>query len=211
MRKLLIFLWLLLPVAALAYHYGPGQDRLLEDRAAEAAERGMEAARDARALQTAEGDLAAASHWAAAVEAFDEALASLPAERVVEARALRLERAKAQMLCSGLPEARRELQSLVEEMSADPLSDAARLADARGALGSAQYYTTWLMRLEGAPREEWEQEIESARQNFRLLAEEASGQDDEARAARAGEDLEAAIRLARMDLTELQGLPLPSQ
>ena len=205
MRKVLIFLWLLLPAAALAYHYGPGQTRLREDRAAAAADLGYEAAREARALAKSEGDLAAAGRFAEAAEAFDQALADLPPERVAQARALRLERAKAQMMCSGLPEARRDLAALVEEMSADTSSDPERLADARSALASAQYYTTWLMRLEGAPREEWEHEIESCRQNYRLLAESDTAPEQ------AAEDLEAAIRLARMDLTELQGLPLPSQ
>ncbi len=63
------------------------------------------------------------------------------------------------------------------------------------------------MRLEGAPREEWEPRIESARQTFKQLAGDASG----AARQEAQEDLESAIRLARMDLSELQGLPLPSQ
>jgi hypothetical protein len=78
--------------------------------------------------------------------------------------------------------------------------------EARGALASAQYYAGWLMRLEGAPSEEWLQPVENARQNFRLLAEETK----DARTARDYEkNLEAAIRLARMDLSELQGMPLP--
>jgi hypothetical protein len=64
------------------------------------------------------------------------------------------------------------------------------------------------MRLEGATAEEWTAETEHARQNFRLLAEEATGP-----ALRVGyeKNLEATIRLERMDLSELQGLPLPKQ
>jgi hypothetical protein len=63
---------------------------------------------------------------------------------------------------------------------------------------------TWLMRLEGLPQEEWEPEIESARQHFRQLAEKGTGGKE-----RYQEKLESAIRLARMDLTDLQGQPLP--
>ena len=85
------------------------------------------------------------------------------------------------------------------------------MADARGALANAQYYTTWLMRLEGLSREEWEPEIEASRQNYKLLAEHAEEAGDEAAAEQARSDLESSIRLARMDLDELQGLPLPSQ
>ena len=58
--------------------------------------------------------------------------------------------------------------------------------------------------MEGLPQEEWEPEIESSRQHFRLLAEKSSADKNGYQ-----EKLESAIRLARMDLTELQGLPLP--
>jgi hypothetical protein len=67
------------------------------------------------------------------------------------------------------------------------------------------------MRLEGEPREVWEPEIEASRQTYRLLAEQALAADDTAAAEGNQEDLEAAIRLARMDLSELQALALPSQ
>jgi hypothetical protein len=67
------------------------------------------------------------------------------------------------------------------------------------------------MRLEGLGRDEWEPEAEAARQTYKLLAEDAARRGDPAAAARHREDLEASVRLARMDLSELQGLPLPSQ
>jgi len=211
MRKLCVFLWFLLPVAAGAYHYGPGQDRLRADRAAGAVERGDAAAARARAIAASEGDAAARSDWAEAEAAYTEALAELPPERVAEARVLRLERAKAQMFVSKLPEARGDLVALVDELAADPLADGELLGRARDALANAQYYTTWLMRLEGRPREEWERESESSRQNYTLLVEDAERAGDSAAALSARENLESAIRLARMDLDELQGLPLPSQ
>jgi hypothetical protein len=78
------------------------------------------------------------------------------------------------------------------------------------------------MRLEGAPREEWEPEIEASRQNYKLLAEDPTSKctsagaacdkgDEQVASVRAAENLESAIRLERMSLTDLQGLPLPSQ
>ena len=67
---------------------------------------------------------------------------------------------------------------------------------------------TWLMRLEGQTREKWAPEITAALQTFRLLAQQ--GEDPEFISLRK-EDLESAVRLARMDIGELQGLPLPSQ
>ncbi|MGC3971758.1 MAG: hypothetical protein QM775_31775 [Pirellulales bacterium] len=87
------------------------------------------------------------------------------------------------------------------------------LASARQSLAVSQYYTTWLMRLEGEPPEIWEPEIESARQIHRLLAEqtEREGGASSSDAAEHRENVEATIRLARMDLDELQALKLPSQ
>ena len=70
---------------------------------------------------------------------------------------------------------------------------------------------TWLMRLEGQPRDTWEPEVESARQTYRLLAEQSQKRGDAAAFEKNREDLESAIRLARLDLSALQGLPLPNQ
>jgi hypothetical protein len=75
-------------------------------------------------------------------------------------------------------------------------------------LARAQFFTTWLMRLEGLDRKEWEPEIEAARQNWRLLAEHAA---TPAEKGRHQADLEAAVRLARIELEDLQGLPLPGE
>lgn len=213
MRKLILILWLLTPVAAAAYHLGPGQDRMRLDDAAAAMAEGREHVRRALAVAASDGQLAAKNEWAQADEAFELALELLPDERVDERRRVRLERAKAQMMISKLPEANAELSSLVDELVAaqdDEDVDPELLRDARRAYANSQYYVTWLMRLEGAAREEWEPEIEAARQTFKLIAEAAADESD-AELARAREDLESAVRLARMDLTELQGLPLPSQ
>ena len=89
-------------------------------------------------------------------------------------------------------------------------ADAQQTRDVRAALASAQYYAAWLMRLEGAPREEWTIEADQSRQNFRLLAEETAQTDPKGADAHR-KNLESTIRLARMDLSELQALPLPKQ
>ena len=115
------------------------------------------------------------------------------------------------MMHKQLPKARAALTKLVNEMVADADADQSLLDEVRKAQASSQYYMTWLMRLEGYPREEWEPEIEAARQNYRLLAERAGRGGQTAVAQQCREDLESAVKLARMDLEELQGLPLPSQ
>ena len=201
MRRLMIAGWLLLPVGAWAYHEGPDQDGVLLDQVdAELAA--------ARAATEAED-------WALAVEHYDAALKGLPGldtpalER--SARRIRLSAAKAKLAASDLIAARSELSGLVEELTPLESSEGAMLDEAREGLANAQYYYTWLMRLEGYPREEWEPEVEVARQSYRLLAERASTRGDEAAARTHMEDLESSIKLARLDLEELQGLPLPSQ
>jgi len=197
MRGFLIALWLLVPAGALAYHYGPGQTRLrLDDTAA--------------LLSEARFHVRADEH-AAAIPLFDEALAKLPTERESEGHRIRVERAKSQLLAGQLPPAYDDLAVLMPLLQEDSNTDPVLLADARETQANAKYYLTWLMRLEGKPRSEWEPESEASRQTYRLLAEQAAGAGDDAAAKRHQESLEAAIRLARMDLSELQALPLPCQ
>ena len=195
MRRIAILVWCLLPIGALAYHLGPGQQQMVLDDAADA-------------LEQAE-QYSAAEKWEQAVVAYDLSLTNLGSDDVDAARRIRLEKAKAQMLAAQLPAASADLKALVDELVAEEsLVDETLLAEARSALANSQYYRTWLMRLEGLPKETWEPEIESARQTYKLLAEAAS---DDATETQCKEDLESTIRLARMDLSDLQGLPLPSQ
>ena len=197
MRKLLLVCWLTIPVAAYAYHKGPGQRQLQLD--------------DVSRILARADQHASTAEWAQAEADYEAALTRLPADQVVEARRIRLEKAKAQMFIKKLPIAHQDLKSLVDELQADPRTDPKFMAEARAALANSQYYMTWLMRLEGQPRDKWEPEIESSRQIFRLLAEQAEERGDSKAASRNREDLESSVRLARMDLSDLQGLPLPSQ
>jgi tetratricopeptide (TPR) repeat protein len=197
MRKVFLIVWLLIPVGAWAYHYGPGQDRMdldqveiLVDKAKSSSRRG-------------EHDVAALL--------YDKALNQLPEGRNQEGRAIRLERAKAQMLAKQLPTARADLQSLLNDIANDETVAESFKDDVRSSLANSQYYMTWLMRLEGRSREDWEPEIEASRQSFRLLAEKAKKSGRSADVTKHQKDLESSIRLARMELKDLQGLPLPSQ
>ena len=106
-----------------------------------------------------------------------------------------------------LPESISDMEGQLAEMEQANAPDSAK-QEVRAALGTAQYYAGWLMRLEGAPTAEWNVQVENARQHFRLLAEE-NLPTNPATAKVHQENLESTIRLARMDLTELQGLPLP--
>ena len=197
MRIILIVLWLMIGLAGAIFHLGPGKENLVLDDAANAL----------RSAQVA----VQSENWGDAIDHYDKALELLPPEKENEARRVRLEKAKAQMMNSKLPDSRKALQGLLNEMLDDPAADPQLVQETRSSLASAQYYMTWLMRLEGVPKQIWEPEIEAARQNYRLIAETAQQQGQLENAKTAREDLESAIRLARMDLSELQGLPLPSQ
>lgn len=190
-RTILIILWLLVPALLLAYHYGPGQTRLAQDQAARAIA-------DARTLEATED-------WVGAVDAWDDALALLP-ESSREARTqVRLAHARARMHSGELPEAIDAMETLLDD--ANGQVPGALTDEIRSTLATANYYAGWLMRLEGAPAEEWLMPVESARMHFRMLAEAKSGQPETM--ASFQKNLEATIRLAQMDLSELEGLPLP--
>lgn len=197
MRKFALAIWLMLPILVGAYHYGPGQEKLKLD--------------EATALLQQADEMAQAEQWSEAVVAYENALALLPKGYDDVRQQVRLERAKAMMHCSELPAANSELLMLVDEMQQDDNADPQVLSEARAALANSQYYRTWLMRLEGLPRNEWEPEIDAARQTYKMLASQSVDAGDEQNAKRHQEDLESVIKLARMDLGDLQGLPLPSQ
>jgi hypothetical protein len=197
MRVFGLLAWLMIPVLVGAYHYGPGQEKLQLD--------------DVSRLLAAADRAAAQEHWSEASAAYEKALALLPAGRVREAQRIRLQRAKVQMLDRQLPEASAALEELVDQLETDKTVDTRLRDDAREALASSQYYLTWLMRLEGRSAADWEPEIESSRQTYRMLAEAAETRGDTASARKHRQDLESAIRLSRMELAQLQGLDLPKQ
>jgi hypothetical protein len=192
-RKILFALWLLVPVAVLAYHFGPGQARLNTERAAQAIAQ-------ARVFEAAE-------QWDAAVQAWADALAATPADKKEARWQLQLAHANARIYVGELPEAMEAMEKLLSETQ-DAKADAALQREVRSSLGSARYYAAWLMRLEGAATEEWLVQAEGARQHFRLLAEETKGT---AQAKDFEKNLEATVRLEQMDLSELQALPLPKK
>ena len=189
-KNLLIFLWALAPVALLAYHFGPGQAGLARE--------------EARASIRAALNFEAGEEWRQTIDAYNDALAALPDTETAKRQQLQLARANARIYVGELPEAMFEMEHLLDETAKG--SDSELESKVRSSLASAQYYTGWLMRLELAEKKEWKEPLEKARQNFRLLAEQT---------AKASEDhqknLEAVVRLARMDLSEVQALPLPKK
>ena len=197
MKKWILSLWLVIPAVAIAYHYGPGQRGLLMD--------------EAGLMVAAVNHYTLEEDWSKTIELCEKTLESLPEDEVQLRRRVVLERAKAQMMASQLPNARNALISLMDEVAPDADESDSFKNEVRQSLANSEFYMTWLMRLEGLPRSEWEPHVESARQHYKRLAENAVNDGESEEAIQHRKDLESTVRLARMDLGELQGLPLPSQ
>jgi hypothetical protein len=188
-RKIAALVWFALPVATLAWHYGPGQKALARDDAARALSEARAAIASGQPLQGA--------------DRFARALANLhegdPARPGIE-----LEQAEAQIAGGQMIEGIEGMQRLLQRLAGD---DALARAT-RSALGEAHFHAAWLMRLEGASSDEWMIEADTARQHFRLLTESGKEPGEIEASAR---NLEATVRLQRLDLSELQGLALPKR
>lgn len=198
MRTLLIVAWLFTGLGGAIYHFGPGQEKLEIDRVNQI-------------MKTARANVED-NNFESAVDMYDEVLAALPSEKKQESRGIILEKAKAQMMAAQLPKARESLATLLDDVRLDEENPDPKFeAEVQSTLANSQYYMTWLMRLEGRPEEEWKPEIEAARQHYTQLTEQAEELGDEELRTRSAEDLESTVRLARMDLADLQALPLPSQ
>lgn len=197
MRILLVVGWLFVGLGGAIFHFGPGQKHMEIDEV-------NLVLNDAR-------QCVADENWTDAVDMFNTVLADLPDDKIAESRSVILEKAKCQMMAAKLPEARETLEGLLDDVRSDENSDKKFKTEVQSALANSQYYMTWLMRLEGMPEEEWKPEIEAARQHYTQLTIDAKELGDEELLSRSSEDLESSVRLARMDLSELQGLPLPSQ
>ncbi len=198
MRSFLMVIWLTLPVLAGAYHFGPGQQGLKMDRAADS-------------LATAQSAMAA-EDWSRALAAYDAALAVVDSQENPRlAQSIRLGKAQAQMFSGQLPEAAADLETLVTDLEGDAKAEAGTRSEALSSLASAKFYMTWLKRLEGLGEADWKPDVENARQSYRRLAEAAEETGDSVAAQTYRENLEGTIRLARMDVSELQGIPIPKQ
>ena len=195
-RKWWVLAWLLMPAGIVTYHFGPGQHLLARDIAA----RHM---RDARAAEHT-GD------WAGAMAAYERAIAALPVQDVQARSEAALAHASARIWKGDLAEALSELEDLTDQSCQDCISSglARRI---RAETAEAQYYAGWLMRLEGAAADEWTPETEAARQQFRLLAEQALCSNTNLPASLFQTNLEATVRLALMDTSDLKAIPLPAK
>ncbi len=193
--RLVLAAWLVVPIAVVALHFGPGQNHLGRDKA------GFFASSAEAAV--------ARSDWPQADRLLNYAIQALPEDADYDRRRLEIAHAKARIYSGDMIGGQEQLQSLIEEMEQIPAAEAEAdlMAAARHELATASYYAAWIMRLEGASADEWKPETTRARQQFRLLAEQ-SAEEDEDRESFAM-NVEATIKLEQMDLAVLMALPPP--
>lgn len=139
---------------------------------------------------------------------FSEALVNWPKQDQAALGRIALEVAKSQIEAGDLIAGQDLLTQLIDSLEQQPVIDSPLVASARHELGMSSYYAAWIMRLEGASTEQWLNEAENARQQFRWIAEQ---QTDRASTQfhTAAENVEAVIRLEQMDLDSLMARPLP--
>ena len=138
MRTLILMAWLLVPLAAVAYHYGPGQRQLCVDDVG-------------RLLKQAQS-LAEAGHQPEAIAAYRQALDLMPDELLPQQRRARLEMARLQMTSQMLPEAYLELIALVDELRENPDPDPKFMRDADAALANGPVLSDLAATPGGGPR-----------------------------------------------------------
>ncbi len=196
MRKFLILIWLLLPLPAVVLHFGRGQQWLALD--------------DAHALvekaEIAEGQ----ENWQQATEYYQEAAKFTDSENLDLKLRLDLAQIRTRYRSGDAVAAIDMADKLLDDTAIKSMpTDFQR--EARELAGRIHYYAAWVMRLEGASRELWMEEAELSRQNFRLLTEKSASQGEKDYSLKQQENLESAVELQRLSLTELMGRPLPKE
>lgn len=196
MKRWLLLLWLLLPLPVIVWHYGPGQRWLARDRANALIGRGQ---------QSESG-----KDWAAAETLYREAVARIGnTDPAVRAR-LDMALVRCRFRQGGAVEAIEEADRILAGPGFAGLPEPLQ-REARELAGRIHYYAAWVMRLEGAQRDLWMEEADLARQNYRLLTESSMSAGLAQYGAAQQTNLESAVRLQRMSLTELMGKPLPEE
>jgi tetratricopeptide (TPR) repeat protein len=158
-----VLAWLLIPVGLLSYHFGPGQDALAFRQAQE---------RLANARQ-----LEAAGHYKEAIEAYAEALVTLPAtdepsaDLSVARDQLRLAQIRGHFQLGRLAETIESLNVLVADVEREHGPHSRLAYDVRDFLGRVHFQAMVALRLESAEQDVWRRHWELSRQNFRYLAE----------------------------------------
>jgi hypothetical protein len=195
-KKYFILLWLLLPLPVVVLHFGRGQQWLARDKA-------HSFIVQARTLEQQQ-------NWPEADRLYREAAKWVGSGEPEVKLRLDLAQVRTRYRQGDAIAAMDQMDKVVNDTGFSAMPVEFR-RDARELAGRIHYYAGWVMRLEGARRELWLEEAELARQNFRLLTEQSSGEGAEDYAVKQQENLESAVMLQRLSLYELMAKPLPEE
>ncbi|MCF7674954.1 MAG: hypothetical protein K9M97_06395 [Akkermansiaceae bacterium] len=212
MKKYLVLLWLLLPLPVVVLHFGRGQQWLARDQA-------HVLVKQAQLAEQKED-------WQQADQHYREATKLVAADSPDLKLRLDLAQVRTRFRMGDAVAAIDMADKLLDDPATAEMPAEFR-RESRELAGRIHYYAGWVMRLEGASRELWLGEAELSRQNFRLLAEQSAadeakggkqngkpdGAGDGAKSytAKQQENLESAVQLQRLSLTELMARPLPKE
>lgn len=215
MRKYLVLFWLLLPLPVVVVHFGRGQEWLALDMADD----------QIRLAQDAEKR----KDWKLADELYQNAAKLLPRDKTDLKLRVNLAQVRVRYGMGDGPAAIDMVDNLMEDRTFADMP-AAFHRETRAMAGRIHYYAAWVMRLEGASRDLWMEQADLARQNFRLLAEQDAAANvntstgaatatptavpppgAKSEAAKRLENLESAVQLERIGLTELMARPMPKE
>jgi hypothetical protein len=196
MKRLALFLWLLLPLPFVVWHYGPGQKWLARDQAHKLIQRAQKAETQ--------------KNWGEAETLFRDASQRVRNTDPRLKTQLDIALVRARYRQGGAVEAIDGIDGLINAPTFHN-QPAELQREARELAGRIHYHAAWVMRLEGAQKDLWMEEAELARQNFRLLSEETlfAGRTNYSQLQQT--NLESAVRLQRMGLVELMAKPLPEE
>jgi hypothetical protein len=193
MKRFLALLWLLLPLPVVVLHFSRGQQWLDLDRARVLVRQGENAEKS--------------GEWEAADASYRDAARLVATARPELKLRLDLAQIRTRFRKGEAVEAIDLSEGMLNDPSFKAMPEEFR-GEARELAGRIHYYAAWVMRLEGAQRELWMEEAELARQNYRLLVEDFDAAGDPTRHQK---DLESAVQLQRLSLTELMARPLPKE
>jgi hypothetical protein len=193
MKRYLALFWLMLPLPLIVLHYSHGQQWMARD--------------DARSLVARAEAAEKSGDWSAADAAYREAAALVGSGDPALKLRLDLAQTRTRFRSGAAVEAIDLSEQLLNDAGLASMPPEFR-DEARELSGRIHYFAAWVMRLEGAGRELWMEQAELARQNYRLLVENPARPTSEENRRR---DLESAVQLQRLSLTELMARPLPKE
>lgn len=159
-RKGLILLWMLFPVAVAAYHFNYGSKQVMRERAYK------------RLCAIHDLERQEQPDWQEIIDQYGALADDLPPDEDSQVRCqIRLAVCKARMEMLELDRAIADLTRLLQEAAGAYGENAHITRGVREQLGKAYYQATWTLQTNGSPEEEWRPFAERARQLFRYLAE----------------------------------------